>query len=361
MKGSIFDIKVSGFASVNSTFPQEVNLYSWLTTDKYRGKVEELRNLTDEGEQKRIKKTLPAITPSGRFEYRNEAHFIEHSGFIAVDIDKQDNEHIANWDELKEEISHFTFVAYVGLSVRGCGYWALIPIPKCSPKEHKQRFAALKQEFAQYQIVIDDNCGDVCRLRIASWDPSPYFNPKAEVYTKIKLPPPPPRNLHRPKWSDTRDRVEELISEITSRRIDLTANYKSEWFGIGAALANEFGESGRGYFHSLSQFHPDYSHEDTDTLYNNVLRKNYTDWHIGTLFAIAKNYGITLKREPSAMVKNTKAPHDHRRDVNEYWSLTPPVLKYFADNPEDRAIFHREFNRIYKPLEFDDFVKFSLS
>ena len=349
---SIFDIKVSGFANVNSTLPQEVNLYSWLTSDKYRNKVEELRSLTDVGEQKRIKKTLPAITPSARFEYRDEAHFIEHSGFIAIDIDKQDNLHIGNWDDIKEQVSHFAFVAYVGLSVRGCGYWALIPIPKCNPKQHKQRFAALKKEFAQYKIIIDDNCGDVCRLRIYSWDPEPYFNEKAQVYTKILLPPPPKRNNNRPSWSDVRENVERLISEIEDRRIDITGNYKDEWFGLAASLANEFSESGRNYFHSISQFHPDYSPEETDKQYDNVLRKNYNEWHIGSLFAIAKNYGVCLKSEHPKERQKTSTAGSTTNDKPKSEQIESDPIKV-----SDNLIEEAKAPDIWGVMELENFFK----
>jgi len=303
---SIFDIKISAFENVKSALAQDVNLYTWLKSDKYKDKVLQIRSLQDEDLQKKIKKTLPAITPSGRFSYRDAEHLAEHSGFLCFDVDKQDNTHIINFDDLKEQISHLNFVAYVGISVRGCGYWGLVPIPKCNAEEHKHRFEALARELKQYHIVLDPSGSDVCRLRIYSYDPDAYFNPDAKLYTKIYRPV-PPKNDNRPTFSDDRDRVEALISQIKATGTDITASYGEEWLKIGAALSNAFGESGRGYFHAISQFHPKYDPRATDRQYNALLRKQYSQIGLGSLFHIASNYGITLKHEP-AMVKIPQHP-----------------------------------------------------
>jgi len=71
-KESILNISVSWFKNCVSTIPKEINLLSWLTFEKYRDKVESLRNIQDEELQKTIKASLPAITPSGVFSYRAE-------------------------------------------------------------------------------------------------------------------------------------------------------------------------------------------------------------------------------------------------------------------------------------------------
>lgn len=134
MKQSILNIKVSCFENCTGTTPQDVNLLGWLSSDKHRIKVEQLRTIQDENLQKVIKKSLPAITPAGLFAYRDTEHLLEHSGFLAFDIDFADNKHISNFDKLKEQIAHVVCVAYCGLSVRGKGFWGLVPIPKAHPK-----------------------------------------------------------------------------------------------------------------------------------------------------------------------------------------------------------------------------------
>ena len=70
--------------------------------------------------------------------------------------------------------------------------------------------------------------------------------------------------------SDVQSRVEEIISEIESRGLDIAPSY-DEWVKLGFALASEFKEMGREYFHRLSRLHPDYEFNTTDKQYNNCL------------------------------------------------------------------------------------------
>jgi hypothetical protein len=55
---------------------------------------------------------------------------------------------------------------------------------------------------------------------------------------------------------------------------------------IGFALASEFGENGRKYFHEISQVYYAYSSEETDVQYSNCLKYNNNKITIGTLFHI---------------------------------------------------------------------------
>ena len=163
MNTSILNIKVSCFAHCEATAPKEVNLLSWLTSDKHRSKVENLRSIQDEDLQKIVKASLPAIIPSGLFSYRDEKHLIEHSGFMVFDIDKKDNKHIS-FEGLREQISHIPSVAYCGLSCRGLGLWGLVPIPKSTPEEHKQRFASLAKDFKVFDINLDPSGSDTLQI-----------------------------------------------------------------------------------------------------------------------------------------------------------------------------------------------------
>lgn len=293
MTDSILNIKVSGFAHCKSTTPADVTLLSWLTTDKYRDKVERIRSIQDEDLQKTIKKSLPAITPSGRFSYRDEAHLTEHTGFIAFDIDFQDNRHITNFTELKKEVSHIVTVAYCGLSVRGRGFWGLVPIPVSTPEVHKKRFETLAGDFREFGIILDPAGSDVCRLRIASWDPDAYFNHSAKLYTKITEPKSQPRPAFaRPASGSDKELTEAIIREARERRIDMTTTYKGEWFTLSAALANTFGELGRGYFHDLSRIYSKYNFREADKMFSDCLRRKYERITIDRFYEIAAQHGI---------------------------------------------------------------------
>lgn len=342
MKQSILNIKVSCFENCNGTTPQDVNLLDWLTSDKHRAKVENLRSIQDENLQKVVKKTLPAITPSGVFSYRDEKHLIEPSGFLAFDIDFTDNQHISNFDKLKEQISHVVCVAYCGLSVRGKGFWGLFPIPKSTPAEHKYRFNALSKFFKSYNINLDPSGSDVCRLRIYSWDPEGYFNHNAKLYTGILKP--QAKKTIRPAFSDTRERVEAIISQIKENKIDITQSYE-DWLKIASALANEFGESGRGYFHAISQYHAKYSISETDRMFDNVLKHNYNKISIGSFFHIADDYDIKAPLQKSENIQKD----DNIKVVNQ--KSDKPFQVAALQKPTPAPIKHGPWDQDLKELE----------
>lgn len=295
MAQSVLNRDVSCFATCDSVVPKTVNLLTWLTSEKYKDKVVQIRQIQDEATQKKIKTSLPAVTPSGRFEYRNAEHLIEHSGLLTFDIDLKDNRHITNFQDMRNQLSYIPNVAYCGLSVRGKGFWGVVPIPQSTPDIHSKRFQALQNDFKEIGIVIDPSCKDVCRLRIYSFDPDAYFNHNAKLYTKIFIP--APKKSTRPASSDTRDKVESIISEISSTGIDITGTY-DDWFALACSLANEFGESGRGYFHSISKYHPEYSVLRTDRMFDAVLKKSYNKISIGSFFHVARDYGLIKESSP---------------------------------------------------------------
>lgn len=160
----------------------DVNLLTWLTSEKYRVKVEYLRGCTDTDEIKALKASLPIVLVSGKFFERNSAGLIQHSGLICIDIDRKDNPNISNWDEIPAALAGMANVAYAGLSVSGKGYFAIIPI--AYPEKHKQQFYALERDFLSVGIVIDPVCHELNRARGYSYDPAPYFNHNATPYRK---------------------------------------------------------------------------------------------------------------------------------------------------------------------------------
>lgn len=92
--------------------------------------------------------------------------------------------------------------------------------------------------------------------------------------------------------ADTVTKVEKLIDLLKSSHTDITANY-NDWLKVGFALASEFGESGRRYFHDISSINQDYSQTESDIKYTECLKSENGRTDISTLFYLAKNKGIT--------------------------------------------------------------------
>ena len=93
--------------------------------------------------------------------------------------------------------------------------------------------------------------------------------------------------------ADTATKVEKLIDLLKSSHTDITADY-NDWLKVGFALASEFGESGRSYFHDISSINQGYSQTESDTKFTECLKSDSGRTDIGTLFYLAKNKGITL-------------------------------------------------------------------
>lgn len=88
--------------------------------------------------------------------------------------------------------------------------------------------------------------------------------------------------------------IETIIQRLESSHTDITANY-SDWRDIGFAFADEYGESGRDYFHRVSRFYPDYSHSVCDKQFDNCLKAKGHGVTIKTFFHLAQQAGIDIR------------------------------------------------------------------
>jgi len=320
---SILNISVSCFANYGTPDnPQDVNLLKWLHSAKYADIVKQIRSVDEKNERNKLKSTLPAITPSGIFKYRAADKLIQHSGFIQFDIDFQDNQHISNYDDLKTQLCNIENVAYCGLSVSGKGYWGLIPIQQ--PERHKQHFKALRNQFQRIGLTIDDKPSNVAALRGYTFDPDAYFNHEAVPFSLLDEP--EPRTIERRRFeNDTRGDVEALIEKIQAARIDITTGYDN-WLKIGFSFSEEFGESGRDYFHAVSQYHSDYNEQETDKQFSHCLKARGSGVTISSFFYLCKEYDLTLKSDRvnhapeglSASVANCEAEKSAPYGKNPY-------------------------------------------
>ena len=86
--------------------------------------------------------------------------------------------------------------------------------------------------------------------------------------------------------------IESIIQQIESKQIDIATAY-CDWRDIGFALADSFGESGRDYFHRISNFYPVYSPTECDIQYNNCLKAKGQGITLKTFFFHARQAGIT--------------------------------------------------------------------
>jgi len=288
---SILNVEVSCFFSYLSTIPTTINLLDWLTSDEHAAAIQKLRELDDKSERDAIKASLPAITMSGIFQpTRKEENLVKHSGLICIDIDAKDNEHILNFADLKTELFKLENVAYAGLSASGKGFFLIIPI--AYPKRHKQHFRAIQRDLEIYGLYIDPAPQNVASLRGYSYDENGLFRHDAKPYRKWGRAKSQQSSFSfspSEKATGTKEKVETVISKLIQQRIDITQS-EPDWFRLACALANEFGESGRDYFHAISQFHAEYDSWETDRKYDHALKGRYNSIRLGTFFKLANAY-----------------------------------------------------------------------
>lgn len=282
------DKTVSIYRNVTDNIGTTTILRTFLLSDKYKTEIEHLRTITDKQQRNELKKLLPCITPSGIFEpTRATENLTEHNGLICIDIDAQDNRHIENFVNLKEQISKLNEVLYCSLSASGNGYFVIIPI--LNPKQHREHFKAIQEDFSKWGVVIDANCKDVTRLRGYSYDPQPYINENAKVYRRVVL---PTVKYTTQSSFDAPDNISKIVDIAVRNGINM-CEYYSDWVAVGCSLASELGESGRMYFHALSRQSTKYKQAECDKKYNECLKANRIG--IGTFFHIAKDYGVMFK------------------------------------------------------------------
>ena len=100
-------------------------------------------------------------------------------------------------------------------------------------------------------------------------------------------------------WNETRARIEKAISFIVENGVDITSQYK-DWFKVGCALASEYGENGRHWFHLVSRMYKGYYGYDEgecDYQYNKCLKyqRNEGGIKIGTFFYLCECNGVKYR------------------------------------------------------------------
>lgn len=303
----VLDIEIDAYSNITDNVCKKANLKELLTTNKFKERIEQLRSIEDEKEQKEFKRTLPNFTLSATFnETRKHENVLSYTNLICVDIDKQDNS--MDMNTIGETLKRIDNIAYCARSCRGNGYFAIIPI------EHGERlkdhFKALQEDFLNLGIVLDKSCSDVTRVRYVTFDNNYYINPNPVIYTRMLT-----ETRRKSKESNTSktsnkphtDTVIDVnsdsikLSESDLKTLQDTVNrcdeYKfniledrDNWFKVGTALANELGEQGRDFFHRLSNKSKKYDEQECNDKYDEMItNRGMYNYNLATIFHIYNN------------------------------------------------------------------------
>ncbi len=260
--------KVSVYYNTRSHKPAgEREMDDILFSDKYRTEIEELRRIGKGSKEfVELKHALPCWTPSGTFTYGRDSDLKEHSGFVCLDFDN-----VADVGDLKQQLSGLGFVYYAGLSCSGTGVFALVKI--ANPTLHRAYCTALENFFTEWGQPIDPSCKNLSRLRIASLDEHPFYNPNSVTWSMAKEAYLPSSVSPTHCIYDTYENkpVSRACDYIISHGIDITQG-RSNWLAIGTFIHSTYGASGKGIFRGLSQFHPKFNEADFESAWSAATR-----------------------------------------------------------------------------------------
>ena len=131
--------------------------------------------------------------------------------------------------------------------------------------------------------------------------------------------------------SDTATRVESLIAQLKASHTDITSGY-TEWLKVGFAIASEFGETGRRYFHDISALYTGYDATECDKKYDECLKSDKGRTNIATLFYLAEQQGVKLPHQERHISHNqAQIPTDATSDKNV-------AVSFVESQAEDRTL-----------------------
>ena len=262
----------------------ESNLYNAIITGRIcKKEIEAVRSIdrqANESEYKQAKAKVLSFTPSCVCQGETAKEVKEINPLIAVDLDAKDNENITI-EEMRKKINSLPFVMYSSMSVGGRGMYALLPISESNKNDFKGVFNALNEDFKALGLTLDGSCVNVNRERYMSYDDDEYWNTKCEIYTKKINIPTQAHDTHKRVESSAKttltekdkQKVDLMIEDIKANKIQLTKNH-TDTLGLGNAIANVWGEEGRGLFHLIRSQREGYDEYKTDKTFDDMLYNN---------------------------------------------------------------------------------------
>lgn len=286
-----------------SDFLNKVKFGEWKT------QITKIREESNKEKQSELKKDLNGITASGLFESRTANNLKEHSGFICMDFDK-----VPDLQMNIEKIKSDPYTYAVAKSASATGFFAIV---KINPKKHLECFEWLASYYySNYGLIVDQMPKSPASLRFASYDPDLFLNEKA---LKSRAQPKTREKAKSIPITLGGDDFGKMVNQVLEIGSDLTEDYK-DWCNIGFALSNEFQESGREYFHSLSSMNVNYNPTITNKQYDECLKERGSGITIGTLYWMMQGCGVEfpkMEREPILFATKRAKEGATKNDIKE--------------------------------------------
>lgn len=322
----------------------------------WKEQIEALRAEQDEAQRRELKKTLPAVTWSGRFTKRKADALEHYTGIICIDVDKLDFTalNIAH-DNLTTNpppglLSYFESPSGNGLK--------LLFLTATGPEQHGAMFQAIANYLAQgyYQLEADPSGKDVCRLCFVSYDPAIYINEEAEPITEEfisqwtpaapakapKAPAAPPA----PPVDDTAALLQKCHEIVQRTAGHAASGNHNRYAGQFAQQANRYGISEADTITELHAHMPEYDSKELVACVKHHYKKE------------AHRHGEYLQRRKDRKSHASAQPAAAMPAVNPEGGQYDETIKFwYAVGKVDESQEGDAAPRDYR-ISYDDFVYF---
>lgn len=257
---------------------------------KWSSVIEPIMAEKDKAKRSALKRNVPSVTVAGVFRERKASMLIEHSGYMAIDID--------SFTDRTELLSDpYTYALFHSASATG-----LVVIVKVNPEKHTESYNWISEYyFKNFGIAVDEAPKSVASLRYVSFDPDLFINERSRK-SGVKA-------IQKPKHNQSIPIVlpdniaAEMCQEAVSIGADIAPDYAS-YFKLGLSLAAGFGEGGRSMFHLLCSVSDKYNHGQAEKKYNECLRVYpRSGVSVGSFYWMLKQQGIHPPRESQKPVQ----------------------------------------------------------
>lgn len=281
----------------SQTIPIDIFL-DHIRTGEWQDIVIPIRATKDKKQRdERKKATAPSVTISGTFSSRFDEKIIQHSGFIAVDVDDLG----ASVEAFKALVMQDRYTYAIFTSISGYGVCVIV---KIDPDHHRDAYLGLAKYYLEkFKQPVDPTGINSSRARFISWDPNmPPINDNSDVFKKYlpkeKKQKPPPVIFVQTEFDD-------VVRQMAERRVNCCEDYR-DWLKVCFALCNRFGEGGRQYFHTLSSQSAKYDPAVCDKQYS-ISLAHESLWAgnkatLATIYYHAKLAGINISSEKTKKV-----------------------------------------------------------
>lgn len=273
-------------------YVQDVTLWDALEMGKeHIEHIDHCRELKSQGESKEneykeLKRQLPSYTTTATYSGERKAeNMTNYNALCVIDLDD-----LADVEKAKEDVKQLPFVLYCAKSVGGKGLYCIVRVDG-DIDDYKAHWHALADDFANIGYNVDVSCKDVSRLRFVSYDPNPYINYQASIYTRKKeiqiFTPstlPLTRNGNETKGLTPQEQkiLEDIITDVQSNHIQLSKNHADTLY-VASVLSSIMGEDGRQYLHIIRKQRSGYDSRKIDDVFDYVQANNTEHYTLGAL------------------------------------------------------------------------------